>query len=83
MGTIHSDLCGSMETTSLGGARYYLTFIDDFTRKIFIYFLETKDQVSETFEKFKTLVENQTGKNIKILCTDNGGEYVNRKLEEL
>ena len=36
---IHSDLCGPMQTTSFGGAKYFLTFIDDFSRKTFVYIL--------------------------------------------
>src|SRR5690606_19654886 len=77
---IHSDLCGPMENTSLGGARYFLTFIDDYSRKVFVYTLENKNQVKKTFESFKELVENQTGKRIKILRTDNGTEYINRDM---
>jgi transposase InsO family protein len=80
---IHSDLCGPMETTSIGGARYFLTLIDDHTRKMFVYFLESKSQVAETFEEFQRLVENQTGKKIKVLRTDNGREYVNQGLKNI
>lgn len=72
---VHSDLCGPMENASIGGAKYFLTFIDDFTRKYFVYFLRLKSDVLATFKDFKQLVENQTGKKIKILRTDNGTEY--------
>jgi len=77
---IHSDLCGPMETQSIGGAKYFFTLIDDYSRRIFIYTLESKDQVPERFRNFKRLVENQTGKRIRILRTDNGKEYVNTRL---
>ena len=46
---IHSDVCGPMSSTSLSGFEYYITFIDDFSRKTWIYFLKGK---SEVFEKF-------------------------------
>ena len=46
---IHSDLCGPMQAPSLAGTQYFLTFIDDFTRKAWVYFLKNK---SEVFEKF-------------------------------
>lgn len=77
---VHSDLCGPMEVESLAGSRYFFTLIDDFTHKVFIYCLKRKDQVYETFVNFKNFVENQSGKKIKILRTDNGGEYCNNVL---
>lgn len=62
---VHSDLCGPMEHFSLGGARYFITFIDDFSRKVFVYFLSSKTGITEVFSSFKALVENQTGCNIQ------------------
>lgn len=80
---IHSDLCGPMSTQSIGGARYFLTFIDDHSRKQFVYFLKNKNEVNKYFAQFKAKVENQLGKKIKRLRTDNGREYVNRELQEV
>ncbi|WOG90447.1 hypothetical protein DCAR_0209691 [Daucus carota subsp. sativus] len=60
---------------SLGGSRYYVTFIDDSTRKVWVYFLKNKSDVFVTFKKWKTEVENQTGLKIKSLISDIGGEY--------
>ena len=80
---IHSDLSGKMEVKSIGGANYFLTFIDDFSRKCFIYFLKSKDEAPEIFMEFKALVENQTGKKIKCIRSDRGGEYVNSRLSEI
>lgn len=74
---VHSDLCGPMEMNSFGGARYFFTLIDDYTHKVFVYFLKTKDEVTEKFDDFKNMIENQTGLKIKILRTDNGTEYCN------
>lgn len=73
---IHSDLCGPMEQRSIGGSRYFLTFIDDYSRYLYIYMLEHKDQVPETFKEFKDMAERQTGEKIKVLRTDNGKEYI-------
>eukprot|EP00253_Pinus_taeda_P033019 PITA_33019 len=72
----HSDVCGPMQTPSLAGNQYFLTFIDDFTRKTWIYFLKNKSEVFEKFQNFKALVENQCGLHIKVLRTDRGGEYI-------
>ena len=72
---VHSNLSGMLPVTSLGGCSYYMTFIDDFSRKTWIYFLKIKDEAFMWFRTFKALVENLTGKKIKILRTDNGTEY--------
>ena len=79
---VHSDLCGPMETASIGGRRYFLTFIDDASRKTVVYFLKSKTEVLESFQDFKAFAENQTGERIKRIRTDNGREYVNREMKE-
>jgi len=78
LGLIHLDICRSMSTKFFSGAKYFLTFIDDHSRKTWIYFLKTKDEVFCRFKEFKALVENLTGKKIKVLCSDNGGEYIDK-----
>jgi transposase InsO family protein len=60
---------------------YYVSFIDDFSCKTWIYFLKTKDEVFNKFQEFKALVENQTWKKIKVSRLDNGGEYTSRDFE--
>jgi transposase InsO family protein len=80
---IHSDVCGPIGDTAVTGARYFITFSDDFSRKTWVYMLKTKDQAYDRFKTFKSEVENQTGKRIKTLRTDNGGEYTSRKFQEL
>ena len=70
---IHSDVCGPMPSTSLSGYAYYVTFIDDYSRKTWIYFLKAKDEVFGKFKEFKALIENHSERRIKTLRTDNGG----------
>jgi len=72
---VHTDVCGPMQTKSLGGASYFLLFIDDCTRYTWVYFLRKKSDVFEYFKEFKNMAEKQTGKFIKILRSDQGGEY--------
>ena len=79
---IHSDLVGPMETQSLGKAKYLLTFIDDFSRKVCCFFLTSKEKVYETFVEFKAYVEKQTGCKIKSFRTDNGTEYVTDRFDK-
>lgn len=56
-----------METSSLGGAKYYVTFIDDYSRKVYVCFMKNKSDTLEKFEEFKNLVENETEKIIYVL----------------
>jgi len=61
---------------SLGGSRYFITFIDDFSKKSWIYFFATKSQEFEKFKFSKELVEKSEGKSIKMLKIDKGGEFL-------
>ncbi|KAJ0804413.1 putative RNA-directed DNA polymerase [Helianthus annuus] len=73
---VHSDVCGPMKTRTLGGCLYFVTFIDDHSRKVWAYTLKSKDQVLDVFKQFHALVERQTEKKLKCIRTDNGGEYI-------
>lgn len=79
---IHTDVCGPLPVQSIGGNRYFVTFIDDSTRKVFLYVMRNKSQVFNCFKDFKVLVEDQSECKIKILRSDNGKEYVNRHFYE-
>ena len=72
---VHSDVCGPMSAPSLSGGLYFLSFIDDYSRYVWIYILKRKDQVFEKFCEWKSLVENSCGRKLKNFRTDNGGEY--------
>jgi len=68
---------------SLEGSRYYVTFIDDFSRKVWVYFLKNKFDVFETFKKWKAMVETESGLKLKCLRSDNGGEYIDGGFKEI
>lgn len=73
---VHSDLWGSPSTPErLGGCKYFVSFIDDYSKKVWVYFLRTKDEAFERFKEWKIEVENQTGNKLKCLRTDNGLEF--------
>jgi len=59
-----------------------LTFVDDFSRKVWVYFLRQKNETFSMFKKFKALVENQTRRKIKKLRTDNGLECCETEFNE-
>jgi hypothetical protein len=79
---IHSDVGGPMSVDSMKGASYYVTFIDDFSRKTWIYFMKTKDEVFSHFRAFKSQVENMTGRKITVLRTDNRGDFTSTKFTD-
>ncbi|KAG8495997.1 hypothetical protein CXB51_009246 [Gossypium anomalum] len=64
-----------MKTQTLNSSRYFILFIDDFSRYCWIYFLKNKSEVTSVFLKFKTAVETETGCKLKTLRLDNGTEY--------
>ena len=79
---VHSDIIGPLPTPSYGGSRYVLTFIDDYSRFCWVYFLKLKSKVFEQLKIWKDLVENQSGNRINIIRTDNGNEYVNKNMQQ-
>ena len=70
-----------MNEKSLSGAEYFLSFIDDNTRYVWVYFLNRKDQVFEKFLEWKTMVDKSTGKKLKAIRTDNGGEFTSGEFQ--
>ena len=73
---VHSDVCGPMQTQSIGGAKYFVTFIDDYTRCCAVYFMKHKSEVLDKFKEFEVTTTNAAGRAIGTLRTDNGGEYL-------
>ena len=71
-----------MSFQAFSGYSYCVTFIDDYSRTTWIYFLKAKLEVFERFQEFKTLVENQTRRRIHVLRTKNGGEYTSKEFLE-
>ena len=54
-----------------------MSFVDDFSRRVWVYVMKHKDEVLEIFLKWKKLVEARTGRKIKVLRSDNGTEFKN------
>ena len=72
-----------MSSSSLSGYVYYVSFIDDFSRKTWIYFMKNKDEVFNKFKEFKGLIENHTEKKIKTFQSDNGRKFTSNEFKEL
>ena len=77
---IDSDVCGPMSVKFLGGASYYVSLIDDYLRKTWVYLMKTKNELFDRFKKFQAQIENLLGKKIKILKYDNGGEFTSKEM---
>ena len=70
-----------IEVGSLGGNLYFVTFIDDTSQKVWVYFLKMKDQVFKHFKRFHAMVEREIEKKLKCLRTDNEGKYTSNEFE--
>lgn len=78
---VHTDIVGPMRTTSHGGNKYFVLFIDDFSRMTWVYFMNTKSEVFIIFKKFKSFVEKQSGHFIKTVRSDRGKEYTSNAFQ--
>ena len=70
-----------MQTESFGGHKYFVMFIDDYSRWCTVYFLKKKSEVFDKFREYEAIITNQCGQNIGVLRTDNGGEYLSRDFQ--
>ena len=71
---VHTGVWGP-KNVSWGGKRWFVTFIDDYSRRVWMYCMRNKNEVLQIFLEWKKMVENQTDRKIKRLRSDNGGEY--------
>ncbi|SGZ03860.1 BQ5605_C032g11026 [Microbotryum silenes-dioicae] len=81
LGLVHSDVL-SLPERSLTGKRYLVTFLDDYSRKLWAYAIGHKSEVFSVFKTWLAEVELETGATLKVLRTDNGGEYCSRAFTE-
>ena len=72
-----------MSSNSLSRYAYYVSFIDNFSRKTWVYFMKNKDELVSKFKEFKALIENHTENNIKTILSDNDGEFTLNEFKEL
>lgn len=79
---VHSDVCGPMSVQSFKGARYFVTFIDDYTRSVKVYFMKHKSEVLEKFKESEAAATNEAGCKIGTFRTVNGGEYMSSDFDE-
>ena len=78
---VHTAICGPMQTQSIGGAKYFVTFIDNYSRCCAVYFMKHKSKVLDKFKEFEVTTTNDAGRAIGTLRTDNGGEYLSHAFQ--
>ncbi|KAG8194444.1 hypothetical protein JTE90_011053 [Oedothorax gibbosus] len=81
-GLIHADVCGPMQESSIGGARYFLCFKDDYSKFRRVFFLEHKNEVSNYLQVFLKEFSN-AGITVKELLTDGGTEFKNSEVQKI
>jgi len=74
-------VCGPLQAESISRSRYFITFIDDYSRCVSIYFIKHKTEVFEKFKLFEEVVTKECGELIMKLKTDNGGEYMSKDFQ--
>lgn len=79
---LHLDICGPLPVESIGGSKYILLVIDDYSGMYFTYFLKRKSDAFSAFHTFKEKCEKTLSKGIKCIRTDNGTEFINKHFEE-
>ncbi|MBW0494009.1 hypothetical protein O181_033724 [Austropuccinia psidii MF-1] len=80
---IHLDICGPIQTASIGGAKYFMIIVDQYTGYINIKFLKLKNDAYMHFQNFKEQAKNKLQKRIQSIMTDGGGEFVNSNFRKL
>jgi transposase InsO family protein len=80
---VHMDLCGPSRKEGTGKENYFMLIIDDHSRLAWVAFLKKKYEAFENFKVFKALTENQTGKRLKVVRSDRGGEFISWNFREL
>lgn len=79
---VHSDICGPMLAESILGCSYFVTFIDDYSRRTHIYFLKAKDEAFSGFKSSNLLWRTRVGKKVKVLRSENGAEYTSIEFKD-
>ncbi|GJS58260.1 putative RNA-directed DNA polymerase [Tanacetum coccineum] len=78
---VHLDVWGHYKVRSRDGFKYFLTVVDDYTRAVWVFLMQSKTEVFDNISEFYNLIKNQFNKSIKIFRSDNGTEFVNKKFE--
>jgi hypothetical protein len=76
---VHSDVWGPSPISIISGVRWFVIFVDDCTRMTWLYLMKNKDEVFSIFQSFHAMVQTQFSAKLRVIRSDNGGEYVNQR----
>ncbi|GJX44922.1 zinc finger, CCHC-type containing protein [Tanacetum coccineum] len=79
---VYGDLCGPISPPTPSGKKYIFLLVDDYSRYMWVYFLNTKDQAFDTFKEYKKTIENELRTTLKMLRTDRGGEFTSNEFTQ-
>jgi transposase InsO family protein len=79
---LHIDLFGPISYISIGGNKYGLIIIDDYSRFTWIFFLHDKSEIQEVLKKFLKRAQNEFDAKFKKIRSDNGSEFKNTQVED-
>jgi hypothetical protein len=79
---LHTDLCGPLPITSIGGNNYFLTILDDYSKFSVVQPIPHKKDTTRAVKDIINLLENQTGQTVQRLRSDNGSEFINQDLQD-
>ncbi|KAK7406483.1 hypothetical protein VNO78_08110 [Psophocarpus tetragonolobus] len=74
---VHIDVWGPAYVPNISGAKWFLTFIDDYTRVTWVFLLKQKSEISSVFIQFVSMIKNQFAVSIKRIRSDNAKDYFN------
>ena len=80
---IHSDVWGPSPVASIGGSRYFVVFIDDYSRYSWIFPMKSRFEILPIYSNFAKMVETQFSKRIKTFRSDNALEYAQYAFQAL
>jgi transposase InsO family protein len=76
---VHGDLCGLVTPATPGGRRYFLLVVDDFSRYMWVVVLGSKGEAVNAIRRTQATAEAECGRKLRVLRTDNGGEFTAAK----
>ena len=79
---VHSDVCGPLQVQSMGGAKYFVTFIDDRSEWATVYPMRRKSETLDKYKMFQRMAETHTGRKVRIVRSDRGGEYLSNEYDD-
>ena len=80
---IHYDVWGPSKVPTLSGSRWFVTFIDDYTKMTWLCLMKTKNEVNLLFQNFHKMIETQYNAKVRVIRSDNGGEYQSSDLQKV